>query len=104
MAPPLTNPSAVTGLLAQKSANLVQTYHKISSERGLASITTLIVGEQVCVIIDPPFLIPDAEAVIAFKKEKTALPLAAVFVTHQCVQFFISFQSYVPPENHYYSA
>jgi glyoxylase-like metal-dependent hydrolase (beta-lactamase superfamily II) len=60
----------------------LQCFTKISSEKGLSSVTTLIVGSQACVVIDPPFLKPDAEEVVTFIKEKTELPVIAVFSTH----------------------
>lgn len=58
----------------------LQCFTKISSEKGLSSVTTLIVGSEAAVVVDPPFLVPDANAVIEFVKEKTELPVVAVFV------------------------
>ena len=58
----------------------LQCFTKISSEKGLSSVTTLIVGSEAAVIVDPPFLVPDANAVVDFVKEKTELPVMAVFV------------------------
>jgi hypothetical protein len=45
------------------SAKLESHIHS-SSEKGLSSVTTLIVGAKCCVIIDPPFLVPDAKSVV----------------------------------------
>lgn len=60
----------------------LQCFTKVSSEKGLSSVTTLIVGSRAAVVVDPPFLLPDAHAVVEFVKEKTELPVVAVFVTH----------------------
>jgi hypothetical protein len=61
----------------------LETHIHSSSEKGLSSVTTLIVGAKGCVIIDPPFLVPDAKSVVDWMKSKTSVPLQAVFVTHQ---------------------
>lgn len=54
-------------------------------------MTTLIVGSEACVIIDPPFLIPDAEAVVTFAKTKIdKKPVVAVFVTHHHPDHYFS--------------
>ncbi|GAA6023313.1 hypothetical protein JCM10207_006230 [Rhodosporidiobolus poonsookiae] len=79
---PPTDPSVQTGQLARKSAKPLDVLYHINSEAGLSSITSLIIGAEAAVLIDPPFLVPDAEDVVAWIKEKTTLPLAAVFVTH----------------------
>lgn len=68
----------------------LQTYTKISSETGLSSVTTLIVGSKSAIIIDPPFLVPDAEAVVSFAKSKTSNPVVAVFVTHHHPDHYFS--------------
>jgi glyoxylase-like metal-dependent hydrolase (beta-lactamase superfamily II) len=69
----------------------LQTHHHISSERGLSSITTLIVGTSQCVLIDPPFLLPDAHSVISFIAEHAgSKPLFAVFVTHHHPDHYFS--------------
>ncbi|KAK1819056.1 hypothetical protein LTR12_006502 [Friedmanniomyces endolithicus] len=60
----------------------LQTDHLVSSEKGLSSVSTLILGSKSAVLIDPPFLVPDAKAVVDWIKKKTSLPLKAVFVTH----------------------
>ncbi|KAF7114152.1 hypothetical protein CNMCM5793_007730 [Aspergillus hiratsukae] len=68
----------------------LQTYHHASSTKGLSSITTLIVGTSESILIDPPFLIPDALSVVHWIKEITANPLKAVFVTHHHPDHFFS--------------
>lgn len=68
----------------------LQTYHHTASVKGLSSITTLIVGSEEAVLIDPPFLIPDAQNVIAWVKATTDVPLKAVFVTHHHPDHFFS--------------
>jgi len=60
----------------------LQTFIHKSSEQGLSSVTTLILGDKAAALIDPPFLIPDAESVVRWIKEKTSKPLKAIFVTH----------------------
>ncbi|KAJ5633458.1 hypothetical protein N7490_009797 [Penicillium lividum] len=68
----------------------LQTYHHIASAKGLSSITTLIVGTQEAVLIDPPFLIPDAQAVVTWIQSTTNVPLKSVFVTHHHPDHFFS--------------
>ncbi|BGP29763.1 hypothetical protein JCM10296v2_001508 [Rhodotorula toruloides] len=57
-------------------------------------------------LIDPPFLIPDAEDVITFIKEKTSLPLAAVFSTHHHPDHYFSANPILEawPEASFYAA
>ncbi|KAF7177636.1 hypothetical protein CNMCM7691_005997 [Aspergillus felis] len=68
----------------------LQTYHHASSIKGLSSITTLIVGASESILIDPPFLIPDALSVVRWIKETSLNPLEAVFVTHHHPDHFFS--------------
>lgn len=68
----------------------LQTHIHISSEQGLSSITTLIVGSKSAALIDPPFLVPDAKSVVEWVKTTTSLPLKAVFVTHHHPDHFFS--------------
>lgn len=84
----------------------LQTYHHSSSTRGLSSITTLIVGTTESVLIDPPFLIPDAEAVINWVKTTSKNPLRAVFVTHHHPDHFFSANPILDtfPEARFYAA
>ncbi|KAL1614954.1 hypothetical protein SLS56_011971 [Neofusicoccum ribis] len=69
----------------------LKTYHHISSIKGLSSVTTLIVGPNNSILIDPPFLIQDAESVLTWIH--TVAPctnLAAVFVTHHHPDHYFS--------------
>ncbi|BDD62980.1 hypothetical protein MPDQ_002382 [Monascus purpureus] len=68
----------------------LQTYHHSSSAKGLSSITTLIVGATESILIDPPFLLPDAESVVTWVKSTTTNPLKAIFVTHHHPDHFFS--------------
>ncbi|KAJ5931591.1 metallo-beta-lactamase domain protein [Penicillium verrucosum] len=68
----------------------LQTYHHSSSIKGLSSITTLIVGAEESILIDPPFLISDAVSVVSWVKTTTDKPLKAVFVTHHHPDHFFS--------------
>ena len=68
----------------------LQTYYLSSSEKGLSSVSTLIVGTKAAALIDPPFLIPDANAVAAWIKQKTTVPLKAIFVTHHHPDHYFS--------------
>jgi len=68
----------------------LQTYHHSSSTKGLSSITTLIVGAEEAVLIDPPLLVPDAQAVVTWIQTTTNNPLKAVFVTHHHPDHFFS--------------
>ena len=69
---------------------VLQTHFISSSEKGLSSITTLIVGSKAAALIDPPFLVPDANAVVDFVKQTTSLPLKCVFVTHHHPDHYFS--------------
>lgn len=68
----------------------LQTYIHTSSEKGLSSVTTLIVGAKAAAIIDPPFLIPDAKSVVEWARSKTSTPIKAVFVTHHHPDHYFS--------------
>ncbi|KAL6814268.1 putative metallo-beta-lactamase domain protein [Trichoderma sp. SZMC 28015] len=68
----------------------LQTYHISSSEKGLSSVTTLIVGTKSAMLIDPPFLVSDAVRVVQFIKDKTLNALQAVFVTHHHPDHYFS--------------
>jgi glyoxylase-like metal-dependent hydrolase (beta-lactamase superfamily II) len=70
--------------------SLLQTYIHSSSEKGLSSVTTLIVGTKSAILIDPPFLIPDAHEIISWIKKITSNPLRAVFVTHHHPDHYFS--------------
>jgi hypothetical protein len=60
----------------------LQTHLHSSSQKGLSSVATLIVGFKGAVLIDPPLLVLVANLVVEFVKSKTSKPLQAVFVTH----------------------
>lgn len=68
----------------------LQTFIHRSSEKGLSSVTTLIVGDKVSALIDPPFLVPDALSVVEWIKKTTKVPLKAVFVTHHHPDHYFS--------------
>ncbi|RAL17193.1 MBL fold metallo-hydrolase [Aspergillus homomorphus CBS 101889] len=72
---------------------MLKTYHHISSIKGLSSITTLITSanSQSAILIDPPFLIPDAHSVIAWIHATSPnADLKAIFVTHHHPDHFFS--------------
>jgi glyoxylase-like metal-dependent hydrolase (beta-lactamase superfamily II) len=71
-------------------ASSLETYTKSSSERALFSVTSLIVGTKSAILIDPPFLIPDALEVISWIKKTTDKDLHAVFVTHHHPDHYFS--------------
>lgn len=77
-------------LAARQRKMPLQTYHRSSSIKGLSSITTIIVGESEAVLIDPPFLIHDAQSVVHWVRDTTNKPLKAVFVTHHHPDHFFS--------------
>jgi glyoxylase-like metal-dependent hydrolase (beta-lactamase superfamily II) len=54
----------------------------ISSETGLSSVTSIVIGSKSTIIIDLPFLIPDALSVAEQTEPLTSNPVVAVFVTH----------------------
>jgi glyoxylase-like metal-dependent hydrolase (beta-lactamase superfamily II) len=68
----------------------LQTYIKCSSIEGLSSITTLITGHKSAILIDPPFLLVDAIAVVSWIKEITSHPLKSIFVTHHHPDHYFS--------------
>lgn len=68
----------------------LQTFIHSSSEKGLSSVSTLVVGSSVSVLFDPPFLIPDANSVVEWIKKTTKLPLRAIFVTHHHPDHYFS--------------
>lgn len=68
----------------------LQTYIHSSSEKGLSSVTTLIVGTKSSILIDPPFLIPDALSIVSWIRKTTSNSLRAVFVTHHHPDHYFS--------------
>ena len=82
------------------------TYYHVSSETGLSSVSSLIVGSGQNVLVDPPILIKDAESVVAFVKSKSSNPLVAVFVTHHHPDHYFSANPILEafPEAKFYAA
>lgn len=72
------------------TTSYLQTHIHISSEKGLSSVTTLITGAKSAILIDPPFLIPDALSIVSWIKKTTSNPLRAVFVTHHHPDHYFS--------------
>ena len=61
----------------------LETDHYVSSEMGLSSVSTLIMGSTSGVLIDPSFFLTDAAECAAWMKKKLGnKELAAVFITH----------------------
>lgn len=82
------------------------THIHINSEKGLSSITSLIVGAKECVVVDPPFLISDATSVVSWIKAITSNPVKAVFVTHHHPDHFFSANTILDafPKAEFYAA
>ncbi|KAK2685268.1 hypothetical protein QWA68_015637 [Fusarium oxysporum] len=82
------------------------THLHCSSVEGLASVTTLIAGSKHCALVDPPFLIPDANSVVSWIRRTTTLPLKAVFVTHHHPDHYFSANPILEafPEAKFYAA
>ncbi|KAK7541898.1 putative metallo-beta-lactamase domain protein [Phyllosticta citricarpa] len=59
-------------------------------ERDLSSVTTLITGPSHYALIDPPFLIPDANSVVFWIREITPYRLVAIFITHHHPDHYFS--------------
>jgi len=74
----------------QTMAPSLETHIHSSSEKGLSSVTTLITGAKSAILIDPPFLIPDALEIVSWVKKITSHPLRAVFVTHHHPDHYFS--------------
>jgi glyoxylase-like metal-dependent hydrolase (beta-lactamase superfamily II) len=71
----------------------LETYFHISSEKGLSSVTSLIIGSKEAILFDPPFLIPDANDTVTWIKQKLEAgnqTLKAIFVTHHHPDHFFS--------------
>ncbi|KAI5292488.1 hypothetical protein KEM55_007766 [Ascosphaera atra] len=84
----------------------LQTHVYVNSEQGLSSVTTLIEGAKENIIVDPPFLIPDAEGVVKWAKSISSNPVKAVFVTHHHPDHFFSANPILDafPEAKFYAA
>lgn len=68
----------------------LEIYTKSSSEKGLSSVTTLIVGSKTAILIDPPLLIPDADATVEWIRSIICHKLSAVLVTHHHPDHYFS--------------
>ncbi|KAH6986745.1 putative metallo-beta-lactamase domain protein [Ilyonectria destructans] len=82
------------------------THLHCSSVEGLSSVTVLITGSKYCALIDPPFLIPDANDVVSWIRKTTTLPLKGVFVTHHHPDHYFSANPILEafPEAKFYAA
>jgi glyoxylase-like metal-dependent hydrolase (beta-lactamase superfamily II) len=72
------------------NAALLQTYTQSSSGHGFCSMLTLIVGKTSAVLVDPPFMIADAEALLKWIKTITNNPITAIFTSHHHPDHFWS--------------
>ncbi|PYH42085.1 MBL fold metallo-hydrolase, partial [Aspergillus saccharolyticus JOP 1030-1] len=71
----------------------LQTHYHTASTKGLSSITTLITTPttNAAILIDPPFLLPDAHSVLAWiNRINPHTDLKAIFVTHHHPDHFFS--------------
>lgn len=69
----------------------LETYIHQASERGFSSVTTLITGPSHAVLIDPPFLVPDAQSIVQWiTKTAPNHKLVAVFITHHHPDHYFS--------------
>ena len=68
----------------------LKVYVHPASTLGIGTLSTLIVGEQSAILIDPPALIKDAESIVSWTKTKTNLPISAMFVSHHHPDHFFS--------------
>ena len=84
----------------------LEAFTSSSSVKGLSSVTTLVVGATSALVFDPPFLVPDGEAVVAWIKKTTKLPVKAVFVTHHHPDHFFAANAVLEayPEAKFYAA
>ncbi|KAJ9602508.1 hypothetical protein H2200_013051 [Cladophialophora chaetospira] len=72
------------------SSKPLQVYYHITSEKGLNSVTTLIVGSKAAVVIDAPFLQSDGKEVLKFIQATTEVPVVALFATHHHPDHFFA--------------
>ncbi|PWY80658.1 Metallo-hydrolase/oxidoreductase [Aspergillus heteromorphus CBS 117.55] len=70
----------------------IQIHHRCSSPTGLSSVTTLLTTPTSSLLIDPPFLLSDAHATLAWLRTLTTplSPLKAIFITHHHPDHFFS--------------
>jgi len=75
----------------QASNEQLKVHYHVSSVEGLQSITTLIEGAKEAIMIDAPFLVPDANNTVEWAKKILGnKKLAALFVTHHHPDHFFS--------------
>lgn len=66
------------------------TDHYVSSEMGLSSVSTLIIGTKAAVLVDPSFFLTDAAECAAWIKKKIgSKELSAVFITHHHPEYLL---------------
>ncbi|RAL01045.1 metallo-beta-lactamase domain protein [Aspergillus ibericus CBS 121593] len=69
---------------------MIQTHHHPSSTKGLSSLTTLLTTPTTSLLIDPPFLLPDALSTLSWISSLTPHPPSAIFLTHHHPDHFFS--------------
>ncbi|PYI12396.1 Metallo-hydrolase/oxidoreductase [Aspergillus sclerotiicarbonarius CBS 121057] len=69
---------------------MIQTHHHPSSTKGLSSLTTLLTTPTSSLLIDPPFLLPDALTTLTWITSLTPHPPTAIFLTHHHPDHFFS--------------
>lgn len=69
---------------------MLQTHQHTSTPKGLSSITTLLTTPNASLLIDPPFLLTDAESTIHWIKSLTPHAPSAIFLTHHHPDHFFS--------------
>lgn len=55
----------------------------LASQDGLSPVSTLIIGSQTAVLLDPPSSVSDTRAIISFIASKTSSSISAVFLSNQ---------------------
>lgn len=85
MATPRLTPQDIS-----KPAPHLKVYIHRASSLGIGTISTLIIGEESAILIDPPALIEDAKSIVAWTREKTQLPISAMFVSHHHPDHYFS--------------
>lgn len=73
-------------------AGTLRVEYRSSSVMGLNSVTTLIIGSQSAVLVDPPFLVPDAKEVVLWIKSSLnqGQKLHAIWCTHHHPDHYLS--------------
>jgi glyoxylase-like metal-dependent hydrolase (beta-lactamase superfamily II) len=72
------------------SSGSLKVHYHISSETGLSSVISIVIGSKSAIIINPPLLIADANSVVEQTKSLTSNPVVAVFVTHRHPDHYFS--------------